>query len=116
MDLDFNKLPRFAKDSMKIWKLIPEWSLAHQVDAQVIISQLYIAHAWADANPNKAPKRLVTRFLHSWMIQAKRYGNLKIQSKPWVPSAPEPEPEMTLDELIAIRQANFPQYRRGAAQ
>ena len=113
MDLDFTKMPRFAKDSMKIWQLIPEWAYAYQVDAQAIISQLYTAHAWIESNPRKAPKRLMTRFLHSWMAQAKRYGNLKVQSEPWKPTQPEPEPEMSFEELQRIRRENMPNYRGG---
>ena len=111
MDLDFTKMPRFSKDSMKIWKLIPEWSLAHQVEPQAIISQLYTAHAWIESNPKKAPKRLITRFLHSWMAQAKRYGNLKVKAEPWKPAPPEPEGDMTIEELQEIRRKNMPQYR-----
>ena len=111
MELDFVKMPRFQKHSMKIWQLIPQWAHAHQVPEEAVIHQLYIAHAWADSNPKKAPKKDPVRFLWSWMAQAKRYGNLKAPQRPTI-KLPEPEPnyDMTVDEMIAIRQANM---RRG---
>lgn len=108
MDLEFDKLPRFQKDSMKIFGLIPQWAHAHQVPEPAIISQLYIAHAWCDSNPKKAPKKQVTRFLWSWMAQAKRYNNLKTPQKA-IPKAPEvlPEADMTIEEMKAIRMQNM---------
>lgn len=106
MDLNFEKLPRFKSDSMKVWSLIPQWAHAHQVDEQAIISQIYTAHAWCDSNPKKAPKKQVTRFLWSWMGAAKRYGNLKTPQHTLV-RPPEKESEMTYEEMVAIRQENM---------
>lgn len=111
MDLDFEKLPRFIAHSMKIWQLIPEWARAHEVPEQAIISQLYIAHAWCNSNPKKAPKKNSVRFLHSWMIQAKRYNNLKVAQGPVAPRAPDVEGDMTIEEMQEIRRRNMPQYR-----
>ncbi len=112
MDLDFTKMPRFSKDSMKIWQLIPQWAHAYQVEEQAIINQLYTAHAWCDSNPKKAPKRLITRFLWSWMAQAKRYNNLKSQIKAVLDPPPEdPKEDMTIEEMREIRRKNMPQYR-----
>lgn len=108
MDLDFDKLPRFKSHSVQVFGLIPQWAYAHQVPDEAIINQLYIAHAWCDSNPKKAPKKQVSRFLWSWMAQAKRYGNLKVPQKN-VPRAPEviPEEDMTFEEMRAIREANM---------
>lgn len=108
MDLNFEKLPRFKNDAMKIWQLIPQWAHAHQVDQGAVINQIYIAHAWLDSNPKKAPKKLITRFLWSWMGQAKRYGNLKTPQKA-VPKVIEAHNEdMSVEEMEEIRRRNFP--------
>jgi hypothetical protein len=107
MDLNFEKLPRWKKDSMAVWTLIPQWAHAHQVDEQAIIAQLYTAHAWCDSNPKKAPKKQVTRFLWSWMNAAKRYGNLKTKPTEPAPRPPQPEGDMTFEEMVQIRQRNM---------
>lgn len=112
MDLNFEKLPRFKRESMAIWSLIAQWAYAHQVDEQAIIAQLYTAHAWCDSNPKKAPKKQVTRFLWSWMNAAKRYGNLKTPVKIVPKVVVDPNYEMTIDEMIAIRKQNM---QRGKA-
>jgi hypothetical protein len=105
-ELNFEKLPRFKNESVRIWSLIPQWAHAYQVSNEVIISQLYTAHAWIDSNPKRAPKKLVTRFLWSWMGQAKKYGNLRTPDK-IKPRVAEPEPEMSYEEMVAIRKANM---------
>ncbi len=97
---------------MQIWALVPQWAHAYQVAQDAIVGQIYTAHAWCDSNPKKAPKRLFTRFLWAWMGQAKRYGNLKSKPAPQIPRAPEPEPDMTIEEMRAIRERNM---RRGVA-
>ncbi len=116
MDLDFTKMPRFMKESFKVWQLIPQWCHAYQVPEDVIIAQIYIAHAWCDSNPKKAPKKLIGRFLTSWMAAAKRYGNLKMPSVPVVPPSTKDAnfaEDMTVDEMIAIRKANMERGRHG---
>ncbi len=108
MDLNFEKLPRFKNDSMKVWSLVPQWAHAHEVSEQAIIAQIYTAHAWCDSNPKRAPKKQVTRFLWSWMGQAKQYGNLK--TKPAETPKPkdyEENRDMTYEEMVAIRQQNM---------
>jgi hypothetical protein len=109
LELNFEKLPRFKNHAMRIWSLVPQWAHAHQVPEEAIVSQIYIAHAWADSNPKKAPKKNMTRYLDSWMKQAKRYGNLKVAPAKPVPRAPDPEGDMTVEEMREIRRQNFPQ-------
>jgi hypothetical protein len=106
MRIDFEKLPRFKTQSMQILSLVPQWAHAYQVPEDAIVAQIYTAHAWADSNPKKAPKKMMTRFLWSWMGQAKRYGNLRVKEVVQ-PRAPEPEPEMTFEEMQEIRRQNF---------
>jgi len=108
MELNFEKLPRFKMHAMQIATLVPQWAEAHQVPHEAIVNQIYIAHAWADSNPKKAPKKNMARYLFNWMLQAKRYGNLKVPQKAQ-PRAPEvlPEPDMSIQEMIAIRQQNM---------
>lgn len=108
MELDFEKLPRFKKHAMQILSLVPQWAEAHEVPRDAIINQIYIAHAWADSNPKKAPKNNMTRYLFSWMGAAKRYGNLRVPVKT-APKAAQYEEnrDMTFEEMITIRQANM---------
>ena len=110
-ELDFREFPKWMPNSLEIMALVDVWAKAHEVSRGAIIRQISIAYAWTQANPKKAPKRLIARFLHSWMAQAKRYGNLKVKAEPWKPSAPEPECEMTIEEMRAIRRKNMPQYK-----
>ena len=103
--------------SVKIMALIQEWADAHQVSRDAIINQIYIAHVWADSNPKKAPRKYMTRYLDSWIKQAKRYGNLKSPEKPQNrPPEPESESDMTFEEMVAIRRRNMPQRATLAAQ
>lgn len=112
MDLNFERLPRFKLHSVQVVALIPQWADAHQVPYQAIVDQIYTAHAWCDSNPKKAPKKSVTRFLWSWMGQAKRYGNLKTKEVT-APRLKEVEGDMTFEEMIEIRKRNM--QRRNAA-
>ncbi len=113
MELNFEKLPRFKLHAMQIVTLVPQWAEAHQVSCEAIVNQVYIAHAWAESNPKKAPKRNMPRFLFNWMSHAKRYGNLRMPAPPPVPRQPDPEVDMTPEEMQEIRRRNMPQYRRG---
>src|SRR5689334_16254425 len=112
MEINFEKLPRFRSHAMQILSLVGQWAEAHQVPRDAIVNQIYIAHAWADSNPKKAPKKNMTRYLFNWMAQAKRYGNLRVPEKK-VPRVVQPEPEgdMTIEEMRAIREKNMPHYR-----
>lgn len=106
MTLDFDKLPRFKHEAIKILSLVSQWAFALKVPEDAVVQQVYTAHAWANSNPKKAPKKNVTRFLDSWMKSAQRWGNLRV-STPSIPRAPEKEPEMSYDEMVAIRKANM---------
>lgn len=94
--------------SMKIVELIPEWAEAHEVKHDAIVNQIYIAHAWCNSNPKKAPKKNPVRFLWSWMAAAKRYGNLK-SPVPATAKQPEviPPEDMSFEEMVAIRKMNM---------
>jgi hypothetical protein len=109
--LDFERLPRFKPFAHSIVEQISRWAFAYMVTTEVIMQQIPIAHVWIENNPKKAPKRNVMRFLNNWMAQAKRYGNLTIKQDivpPSVIHAPKPEEtEMTIEEMQAIRKANF---------
>lgn len=108
MGLDFEKLPRFKDQAMMVFQLIPQWAHAHQVSEEAVVSQIYTAHAWCDSNPKKAPKKYPVRFLWSWMAAAKRYGNLKTPEKQTLKVQEAlPDEDMTVEEMIAIRQANM---------
>lgn len=74
--LDFDKLPRFKPQCVRILELIPQWAMAFSVDEKAIMRQLPIAHAWVVSNPGKGPKSQITRFLFHWMAKAKQFGNL----------------------------------------
>ena len=112
MELDFERLPKFKHQALQIISLIMEWSAAHHVSRDAVIDQIYTAHAWVCSNPKKAPKKLITRFLYSWMNQAKRYGNLKIKEKPIQrPAEAVSDDSMTFEEMQEIRRRNMPQYR-----
>lgn len=111
MEIDFEKLPRFKPFAMTIMTLVPQWADAYEVPRDAIVNQIYIAHAWADSNPKKSPKKNMPRFLFSWMASAKRYGNLRTPQKPPAPRAPEPERDMTVEEMREIRRRNMPQYK-----
>lgn len=91
---------------MKVLVLIPQWAHAHQATEDAIREQIYTAHAWCDSNPKKAPKVNVTRFLWSWMGQARRYNTL--MKKPVIKlRVEEVESDMTIEEMQAIRRKNL---------
>jgi len=108
--LDFEKLPRFKNEASRIVALIPEWANAYEVPSQVIIRQLGFAHGWIGSNPKRAPKHDVVRFLNNWMRKAHEFGNLTVDKPQKAAALPqEPEPDMTFEEMVAIRRRNFPQ-------
>ncbi len=109
--LDFNQIPRFKNSQFEIVTLVPEWARAYEVEEAAIERQIYIAHAWINSNKRRAPKRSYTRFLMNWMRKAMEYGNLKVPQVA-VPRPPDPEGDMTIEELIEIRKKNFGSLRK----
>lgn len=109
--LDFDKMPRFKSRASDIFRMIPQWAFAFEVPEPEIIRQLGEAHAWIECNPKKAPKKNVMRFLNSWMHAAKRYGNLRVNRQVPVVRTADPEPDMSVEDLLAIRRKNFGELR-----
>ena len=108
--MDFDKLPRFKSFTFQITIQIPIWADAFQVEPQEIERQIAISHTWIDANPRKAPKN-VMRFLQNWMAIADRKHSLRRSARPVTPREPDPEPDMTFEEMVAIRKKNFGEIR-----
>lgn len=105
---DFQKLPKFRPSATKIIPLIPEWAQAYDVPVLAIEKQLAWAHGWILSNPKKAPKKDFVRFLFNWMRKAKEFGNLVVNDpRDTTPRAPDPEPDMSIEEMIAIRKQNM---------
>lgn len=104
--LDFEILPRFKKQSVSIFQMIPVWAKAFQVDEMAIMRQIPIAHAWADSNSKKAPKKNMIRFLFNWMTRAQKFGNLVAKSKDlsYKESRPEDEELLTGDDFKRMRE------------
>lgn len=109
--LDFSSMPRFEKQKFQIFNLVEEWASAYGVDSAAILRQIPIAHAWCNANPKRAPKHDVARFLYNWMGIAKRKGTLVVKEPDRRYKETLPEPDMTAEDLREIRRQNFPQYR-----
>ena len=74
--IDFDSLPRFKSCKFQIFQLIPEWARCYGVSEQAILKQIQWAHAWCQANPERAPKKKPVRFLHNWMRITHEYGKL----------------------------------------
>lgn len=108
MEIDYTKLPRFKMNAFEISNLIPQWAEAYEVPVAAIIRQIPIAHAWADSNPKKAPKKNMTRFLHTWMRNAKKYGNLIAAPLDRRYHDAPLEADMTMAELKEIQRRNMP--------
>lgn len=111
LELDFRTMPKWMPESIEIMALIDTWARAYEVPREAILRQIPIAYAWVMSNKNKAPKKQVIRYLFNFMRKAKEFGNLKSEAPKPAPAQPDPEPDLTLDEMRAIRQKNFPQYR-----
>lgn len=105
--IDLNLFPRFKDWSFKIAEQITVWSKAFQVEPGEIERQIAIAHAWCENNKAKAPKKDIMRFLNNWMQIADRKHSLRRGTPKVEPREPDPEPDMSVEELIAIRKANF---------
>jgi hypothetical protein len=75
--MNFEKLPRFQGESLGIVCKVPEWAdLIFKVGLEEIERQIHLAHGWADANPRKAPKKNMVRYLYNWLLIAQRKGSL----------------------------------------
>lgn len=109
MKVDFEKLPRFKAKAAEIESLIDEWAAAYDVPNDAIIRQISVAHAWCNANPKKAPKDRITRFLWNWMGKAREWGNLKSAQRPTIKPKEDDNRDMTYDEMVAIRRKNMGQ-------
>jgi hypothetical protein len=107
---DFSKLPRFRKHAHRVIELVPQWAMAYQVDELAIWRQLPIAHVWCEANPDKAPKKNVIRFLNSWMRQARSFGNLVVvqTSRPYVEPLIAPEDLLTYEDILDSKERKTP--------
>lgn len=108
--MDFNQLPRFKKHQFEIVSLISEWAAAYEVNPAAIERQIPIAHAWANSNPKRAPKKDPVRFLYNWMRLAKQHGNLIAERRKTVRQEEvQTEPMMTQEEMDEIKRRNWPQ-------
>lgn len=104
--LDFTLMARFKDHEYDIRKQIAVWAYAFKVDNEAIERQVGFAYAWYVANPKKFPKKYVNRALNSWMKNAYRYGNLVKKRENYIEKPVEED--MSLEELQAIRERNFP--------
>ena len=102
--LDFTRLPRFARESVRILDLIPQWARAYDADEKDVIRQIPIAHAWLVSN--KAKYRDMTLYLNNWMRKANEYGNLKqaIKGRTYEEKKPREDEIMSGDDWAAIRR------------
>lgn len=107
MSLDFEKLPRFKDQGFRIVSLVCEWAFAYQVEPAAIERQIPIAHAWCNSNPKRAPKRDAVRFLNNWMRIAKGLGTLVTQEPDRRYKESATQEDMTIKEMIEIRQKNM---------
>ena len=74
--MDFEKLPRFKIDQLAILCEIERWVDVFEVERSEIERQIKFAHGWIDANPRKAPRTNVIRYLFNWLTIAERKGSL----------------------------------------
>ena len=105
--LNLDQMPEFKAHSFKIMEMIPIWARTYQVDEQAIEKQIPIAYAWTKANPEKAPKKQIVRFLNNWMALAKKFDNLKPSiNKPLYKEEKPPEDEvMTGEDFRKMKEA-----------
>lgn len=109
-ELDFRRMPKWMPEALDIMAMIETWARAYEVPREAIIRQIPIAYAWAQSNKNKAPKKLVLRYLNNFMRKAKEFGNLTVQART-LPPPPrvESEPDMSFEEMQEIRRGNMGQ-------
>ena len=109
--IEFNFLPRFKEFQFQVVCQVPVWARVFEVDPKEVERQIMVAHAWIDNNPRKAPKNIL-RFLNNWMSIADRKGSLRKVGRTLPPRAMDPEPDMSIEEMIAIRKKNFGDFRK----
>ena len=80
-ELDFHQMPKWMPEALEVMALVETWAKAYEVGREAILRHIPIAYAWCQSNPKNAPKRNVTRFLHTWMRNAKKWNNL-IEKQP----------------------------------
>lgn len=106
-DPDFRQMPLWMPEALDIMALVGTWAQAYEVPRDAIVRQIPIAYAWARANKKQAPKKQITRFLHTWMRNAKKWGNLVVAQPDRRYKDSIPDEDMTFEEMIAIRQKNM---------
>lgn len=105
--MNMNDLPRFKSFHFLITCQVPVWAKAFGVEENEIERQIGIAHAWADNNPKKAPKRDVMRYLQNWMQIAEREGSLRRGAKSVLYKDDAKDGDMTPEEMQEIRRRNL---------
>lgn len=115
--LDFQKMPRFSNQSLRIMDMIPQWSDLYNVARKTIESQIVTAHVWCNANPEKAPKKQIIRFLNTWMARAKEWGTLKDVPKKdvYVEQKPPEDEVMGPDDFAKMREEIVRNKLKGVA-
>lgn len=105
--MNFDKLPRFKMEALAIVCKIPEWADdVFKVNAEEIERQIHLAHGWADANPKKAPKKNIIRYLYNWLLIAQRKGSLlKKQRENFKETVADDSEIMTGDDFARMREA-----------
>ena len=103
-------MPKWMPEACDIMALTETWARAYQVPREAIVRQIPLAYAWCLSNTKKAPKKQITRFLYTWMKNAQRWGNLRVPA-PVQRREPDPEGDMTVEEMREIRRRNMPAYR-----
>ena len=104
--MDFEKLPRFKRETIGIVCRVTEWANLFGVEMEEIERQIMLAHGWADNNPKKAPKKNILRYLYNWMLIADRKGSLR--KKPlrnYRENRPPEEEWMTGEDFRRLREA-----------
>lgn len=103
-ELNFRQMPQWMPEALEIQMLVDVWAQAYEVPREAVIRQIPIAYAWAMSNKKKAPKKRVTRFLHTFMKKAKEFGNLTVKSKD-VYREEKPDSEvMTAEDFQRMRE------------
>lgn len=69
--------------------------------------QILMAHAWADNNPGRAPRKDIMRYLNNWMQIADRKGSMRRGPKAPAAIKKDEEPDMSYEEARAIRIKNM---------
>lgn len=105
--MTFERLNRFHGFQLQIVCQIPLWAQGYKVEPDEIERQILLAHGWAENNPKRAPKSAVMRYLNGWMSLADRKGSMRRVERRLKPREPEPEPDMSYEDMVAIRKRNM---------